>query len=70
MAGLKLNAPFIGVGDYFAVQGIYTQGALRYIFQNPNNNWWIQNGTFTLPTASSLMASMVAPALMGPAPAS
>jgi Porin subfamily len=24
--------------------GTYTQGALRYIFQNPNNNWWIQDG--------------------------
>src|SRR4030095_16354772 len=25
--------------------GIYTQGALRYIFHNPsNNNWWLQNG--------------------------
>ena len=43
MAGLRLNAPFIGQGDYLAVQGIYTQGALRYIFQNPNNNWWLQN---------------------------
>ena len=47
MAGLRLNAPFIGVGDYFAVQGIYTQGALRYIFQNPNSNWWIQDGNNT-----------------------
>ena len=34
----------IGVGDYLAVQGIYTQGALRYIFQNPNGNWWLQDG--------------------------
>ena len=47
MAGLRLNAPFIGVGDYLAVQGIYTQGALRYIFQNPNSNWWIQDGNNT-----------------------
>jgi hypothetical protein len=44
MAGLRLNAPMIGVGDYLAVQGIYTQGALRYIFQNPNGNWWLQDG--------------------------
>ena len=50
MAGLRLNTPWLlnwfgtGVGDYFQVQGIYTQGALRYIMQNPsNNNWWIQN---------------------------
>ena len=47
MAGLRLNAPFIGQGDYLAVQGIYTQGALRYIFQNPNNNWWLQNSGST-----------------------
>jgi hypothetical protein len=47
MAGLRLNAPFIGQGDYLAVQGIYTQGALRYIFQNPNSNWWIQDGNNT-----------------------
>src|SRR5262245_22448265 len=44
MAGLRLNAPFIGTGDYLQLQAIYTQGALRYLFQNPNNNWWIQNG--------------------------
>ena len=44
MAGLRLNAPFIGAGDYLAVQGIYTQGAVRYIFQNPNGNWWLQDG--------------------------
>ena len=50
MAGLRLNTPWLlnwfgsGAGDYFAVQGIYTQGALRYLIQNPNNNWWIQDG--------------------------
>ena len=50
MAGLRLNTPWLlnwfgsGVGDYFAVQGIYTQGALRYLFQNPNSNWWFQDG--------------------------
>ncbi|MFZ0025263.1 MAG: hypothetical protein WAK72_03560 [Pseudolabrys sp.] len=27
------------------MQGIYTEGAPRYIMQNPsNNNWWIQSG--------------------------
>jgi Porin subfamily len=44
MAGFKLNTPFFGVGDYLSAQVIYTQGALRYIFQNPNNNFWIQDG--------------------------
>jgi hypothetical protein len=50
MAGLRLNTPWLlnwlgsGAGDYFAVQGIYTQGALRYLFQNPNSNWWFQDG--------------------------
>src|SRR5262249_11577460 len=44
MGGLKINTPFIGPGDYSQLQGIYTQGALRYIFQNPNGNWWIQDG--------------------------
>jgi Porin subfamily len=45
MGGLRINTPFIGTGDYLQLQGIYTQGALRYIMQNPsNNNWWIQNG--------------------------
>jgi Porin subfamily len=45
MAGLRLNTPYIGTGDFLQLQGIYTQGALRYIMQNPsNNNWWIQRG--------------------------
>ena len=51
MAGLRLNTPWLlnwfgsGAGDFFAVQGIYTEGAPRYIMQNPsNNNWWIQSG--------------------------
>jgi Porin subfamily len=52
MAGLRLNAPMIGVGDYLAVQGIYTQGALRYLFQNPGTgNMWLgdnQNAMFGL----------------------
>jgi hypothetical protein len=45
MAGLRVNTPYIGQGDYLQAQVIYTQGAPRYIMQNPsNNNWWIQNG--------------------------
>src|SRR6185312_7129931 len=32
-AGIKLNAPMIGQGDYLQAQVNYTEGALRYIFQ-------------------------------------
>ena len=42
--GVKLNAPFIGQGDFFQAQVNYTQGALRYIFQTPNTNWGVING--------------------------
>jgi hypothetical protein len=45
-AGLKLNAPMIGPGDYLQLQVNYTQGATRYAFRNPNNNWGIRNGAF------------------------
>ena len=38
-AGIKLNAPMIGQGDYLQAQFNYTQGALRYLFQTPNTNW-------------------------------
>jgi hypothetical protein len=38
-AGVKLNAPMIGQGDFLQAQVNYTQGALRYIFQTPNSNW-------------------------------
>jgi hypothetical protein len=38
-AGIKLNAPMFGQGDYFQAQVNYTQGALRYVFQTPNSNW-------------------------------
>ena len=38
-AGLKLNAPMIGQGDYFQAQVNYTEGALRYVFMTPNSNW-------------------------------
>ena len=51
MAGFRLNTPWLlnwfgsGAGDNLQLQGIYTEGAVRYIMQNPsNNNWWIQNG--------------------------
>ncbi len=43
-AGMKLNAPMIGQGDFFQAQVNYTQGALRYIFQTPNSNWGKVNG--------------------------
>ena len=38
-AGIKLNAPFIGQGDYFQAQVNYTQGALRYLFQTTQPSW-------------------------------
>ena len=38
-AGIKLNAPMIGQGDYFQAQVNYSQGALRYVFMTPNTNW-------------------------------
>ena len=44
MAGIRLNAPMIGVGDYLAAQIIYTQGALRYLYQNPGTgNMYLQD---------------------------
>ena len=33
----------IGPGDYFQAQVNYTQGALKYIFQNPNGNPYDQS---------------------------
>jgi hypothetical protein len=41
--GIKLNAPFTGVGDYFQAQVNYTQGALRYVFQTTQPNWAIND---------------------------
>src|SRR5262245_46072894 len=41
---LRLNTPFIGQGDYLQLQAIYTHGAVRYLMQNPNSNWWYQDG--------------------------
>ena len=43
-AGIRLNAPMIGQGDFFQAQINYTHGALRYIFQTPNSNWGKVNG--------------------------
>jgi hypothetical protein len=43
-AGIKLNAPFIGVGDYFQAQVNYTEGALRYIFMAQNFNYGMASG--------------------------
>jgi Porin subfamily len=44
-AGIKLNTPAIGQGDYFQAQANYTHGALRYLFQTPNSNWGKVNGS-------------------------
>ena len=43
--GIKILTPFIGAGDYFHAQVNYTQGALRYLFQNPNGNHWLSRGS-------------------------
>ncbi len=44
-AGIKLNAPMIGQGDYLQAQVNYTEGALKYIFQTPTSNWSKQDGS-------------------------
>ena len=38
-AGVKLNAPMIGPGDYFQAQVNFAEGASRYVFMTPNSNW-------------------------------
>lgn len=43
-AGIKLNAPMIGVGDYFQAQVNYAEGASRYVFSTPNGNWGYVDG--------------------------
>jgi hypothetical protein len=43
-AGLKLNAPMIGAGDYFQAQVNFAEGASRYVFSTPNSNWGSING--------------------------
>jgi hypothetical protein len=45
-AGLKLNAPMIGAGDYLQLQVNFAEGATRYVFRNPNTNWGIRQGAF------------------------
>jgi len=45
-AGLRLNAPMIGPGDYFQIQGIYSEGATGYLSQTPGGapvNLWKGN---------------------------
>jgi hypothetical protein len=55
-AGIKLNAPMIGQGDFFQAQVNYTEGALKYIFQTPNTNWSKQDGNTV---ASGLLSDAV-----------
>jgi hypothetical protein len=43
-AGIKLNAPMIGQGDYFQAQVNYAQGALKYIFQATQGSWLYREG--------------------------
>jgi len=38
-AGLRLNFPMIGQGDYLQAQVNYTEGASRYVMFTPNSNW-------------------------------
>jgi hypothetical protein len=45
-AGLRLNAPMIGPGDYFQAQVNYTNGALKYLLANPSSGpWTLRRGT-------------------------
>jgi len=44
-AGIKLNAPMIGRGDYLQAQVNYTQGAARYAFMTPNSTWGKVDGS-------------------------
>ncbi|MGB6444533.1 MAG: porin [Xanthobacteraceae bacterium] len=44
-AGLRLNFPIFGAGDYFQAQANYTVGALRYAFFSPNFNASVTNGS-------------------------
>ena len=44
-AGLKLNAPMIGQGDYLQAQVNYTEGALRYAFFATNFNYAFRDGS-------------------------
>ena len=45
-AGLRINTPMIGPGDYFQIQGIYSEGATGYLAQTPRGaatNFWSGN---------------------------
>jgi hypothetical protein len=44
-AGLRLNFPMFGEGDYLQAQGNYTEGAARYALFTPNFNWGVVNGS-------------------------
>jgi hypothetical protein len=46
-AGIKLNAPMIGQGDFFQAQVNYTEGALRYVFQTTQPSWSINDSGST-----------------------
>lgn len=43
-AGIKLNAPMIGKGDYLQAQVNYTEGAARYAFMSQNFNYAFVDG--------------------------
>jgi hypothetical protein len=43
-AGIKLNAPMLGAGDFFQAQVTYTQGAARYAFFAVQGNWFYRTG--------------------------
>ena len=46
LGGLRLNAPMIGPGDYFQIQGIYSVGMTGYLAQTPSGaaqNFWKGN---------------------------
>jgi len=47
-AGIKLNAPMIGHGDYFQAEIDYSEGASYYEFspQIMNNNYYMREGNF------------------------
>jgi len=43
-AGIKLNAPMIGQGDFFQAQVNYTQGAIKYMMQATQGSWGFREG--------------------------
>ena len=59
-AGIKLNAPMIGQGDYFQAQVNYTEGALRYVFQTAQPSWSINDNGSSRASALCLMPSIAA----------